>query len=178
MDPRRLRIGEWLLGAGGVFLLVTTFLDWYDVDSTFTTKDEHAAGIVTAWGSASAWEAFSVIDVLLALVAALAIGAAVMAAAHPSPAVSLALSSLTALVGMVATIAILVRVFAPPEISAAGETIPSDDVTRAVGAWLGLAAGALTTVAAFAAMRDERFPRAARMEVPVETIPPPEGGPA
>ena len=178
MNPRRLRIGEWLVGGAGVALLAVTFLDWYDVDSSFSTTDEHSAGVITAWGAASAWEAFSVIDILLALTAALAIGAAVMAAAQPSPAASLALASLTTLVGMFATIAVLVRALAPPEVSAFGETIPSDDVSLAAGAWLGLAACALTTVGAFLSMRDERFPRAARLEVPVETIPPPEGGKA
>ena len=36
-----------------------------------------------------------------------------------------------------------------------------------------------TTIGAFVAMRDENFPRAARIEVPVEAIPPPpEGGKA
>lgn len=147
MDPRRLRIGEWLTGVGGAALLVTLFLDWF--------------------GGRSAWQAFSVADGLLALAAAMALATAAMAAAHNAPAVSLALASLVALVGLAATIVVVVRAIAPP-----------DDLARAAGLWAGLASCALTTAGAFLAMRDERFPRAARVEVPVETLPPPEGGKA
>lgn len=154
MDPRRLRIGEWLTGLGGALLLASTFLGWYDPDPG---------------AAVSAWEAFSVLDLLLALLAALAIGSAVMSAAHETPAISLALASLAALVGVFATIAVVVRLLAPP----------GDDVSLAAGAWLGLGAVLLTTVAAFVAMRDERYPPAARVEVPIEHIPPPpEGGKA
>ena len=167
MDPRRLRIGEWLLGAGGVFLLGVTFLNWYGVD-----------GIEF---ELSAWEVYTVLDVFLALIAALAIGAAVMAAAHNTPAAALALASLTALLGLVGLVVLGVRTAAPPGFEAFGPvTDPggSGDTTLLAGHWLGLGAMVLTTLAAFAAMRDERFPRAARIEVPVETIPPPEGGKA
>jgi hypothetical protein len=150
VDPRRLRIGEWLTGLGGVVLLGSTFLSWYDVPG----------------GGVSAWHAFTVVDLLLALVAALALGAAAMAAAHNTPAASLALASLTALVGLFAVVAVVVRLLSPSV----------DDAGLAVGAWVGLASCVLTTLGAFAAMRDQRFPRAARIEVPVEAIPPPEGG--
>ena len=175
MDPRRLRIGEWLTGLGGAVLLACTFLNWYDVDADGRRTDH---GILSAQGSLSAWEAFSVVDLLLTLTAVLAIAAAVMAAVNPTPAVSLALASLTALVGLFATIAVVVRVLATPEFAIQGVTVPDDDVSLAVGAWVGLGAVIVTTLGAFAAMRDERFSRAARIEVPVEAIPPPEGGKA
>ena len=145
MDPRRLRIGEWITGAGGAALLAALFLDWFD--------------------GRTAWQAFAVVDVLLVLTAALALGTALMAAAHRTPAASLALAALAALVGLAATIALVVRALAPP-----------DDLARSGGLWAGLAACLLTTAGAFAAIRDERFPRGARVEVPVETLPPPEGG--
>ena len=175
MIARRLRIGEWMLGIGGALLLVTTFLDWYDVDASAATE---SGGTVRLVGSLSAWDAFSVVDLLIALLAALAIGGAVMAAAHPTPAASLALASLSLLVGLFVLIALLVRAFAMPDFAIDGLRIPDDDVSVAAGLWLGLGACALTTLGAFASMRDERFPRAARIEVPVETIPPPEGGKA
>ena len=171
MIARRLRIGEWMLGIGGVLLLVTTFLDWYEVDASAVTQHGGTARL-------SAWEAFSVVDLLIALLAALAIGGAVMAAAHPTPAASLALASLSLLVGLFTLIALLVRAFAMPDFALYGVRIPDGDVSAAAGLWLGLGACALTTLGAFASMRDERFPRAARIEVPVETIPPPEGGKA
>jgi hypothetical protein len=157
---------------------VSTFLDWYDVRSTQEVREEHSAGILTAWGSLSAWEAFTVVDILIAFLASLAIGTAVMAAVHNTPAASLALASLTALAGLVVIVVVLVRAGSAPSFSISGTEIPDDDVSVAAGLWIGLGATVLTTLAAFLAMRDERFPRAARIDAPVEAIPPPEGGTA
>jgi len=179
VDPRRLRIGEWLTGLGGAVLLVSTFLHWYDLRSERTVESAHSAGVQSAWGWATAWEAFSVLDVLLAVLAAMAIGAAVMAAVQNTPAVSLALASLTALVGLFATIAVVFRLIWAPEFTAEGfGVIPDEGVSLAFGAWLGLGGVLLTTLGAFAAMRSERYPKAARVDVPIEVIPPPEGGKA
>lgn len=142
-----------MLAAGGVMLAAVPFLDWYGVEGSGAQR--------------SAWEAYTVLDILLAAVAALAIGAAIMSAAHNTPAASLALASLTAPIAFVAMVIVMVRTLSPP-----------GDTTLLAGHWLGLASVALVTVAAFASMRDERFPRGGRIEVPVETIPPPEGGKA
>ena len=150
MDPRRLRIWEWLLGLGGLALLASPFLDWYEYGDA----------------PASGWEAFSVLDIVLALTALLALGAAVMAAVHNTPAASLALAALAALAALFATIVVAIRLLSPP----------GDDPSLASGAWIGLAACAVTVLGAFGSMRSERFPRAARIEVPVEQIAPPEGG--
>jgi hypothetical protein len=178
VDPRRLRIGEWALGIAGAVLLASTFMNWYDVDSNRPIEGPHSAGVLFAKGSVSAWEAMSVIDVLIAITALLAIAAAVMTAVHNTPAASLALASLAALVGLFAVIAVVIRVLAPPEFSVSGATVPDEDVSLAIGAWLGLGASIATVLAAFASMRSEHFPRAARIEVPVEQIAPPEGGKA
>jgi hypothetical protein len=178
VNPRRLRIGEWIAGIGGVALIGVTFLDWYEVESERSFSDGSSAVVLSAKGSASAWEAFTVIDLMLALTAAMGIGVAVMAAVHDTPPVSLALASLLGLVGLVATIAVVVRAIALPEFSVDGATIPDDAVSIGAGLWLGLAAVAATTVGAFVSMRDERFPRGARVEPTVETLPPPEGGKA
>ena len=161
MNPRRLRIGEWITGVAGVALLGVMFLDWYEAGDS----------------AASAWEAFSVLDVVLTITALMAIFVAVMAAAHNTPAVSLAIASILLTVGAVTTIALAVRALSPPDIGFTGPG-PDPDTTRAAGLWLGLAACALVTLGALAAMRDERFPEGARIEVPVETLPPPEGGKA
>ena len=178
MNPRRLRIGEWITGFAGVALLGVMFLGWYDVNHTETYQSPGYAGVRTVFGSVTAWEAFTVVDVLLAIVAAMAIGTAVMAAAHNTPAVSLAIASLLLTVGFVTLIVLLIRVLAVPDLSVEGVTVPDDAVDRALGLWLGLGATALATVGALATMRDERFPQAARIEVPIETLPPPEGGTA
>lgn len=178
MNPRRLRIGEWITGIAGVALLAVMFLAWYDVDHEEAFQEPSASGIRIVSGSASAWEAFSVLDVLLAICAVMAIAVAVMAALHNAPAVSLAIASLLLTFGTITTVALLVRALFVPELSVEGITVPDEGVTRAIGLWLGLGLSALVTAGALASMRDERFPRGARIEVPVETLPPPEGGPA
>ena len=189
MDPRRLRIGEWLTGLGGVTLLASTFLAWYEVDSRVRSEGDPTPGVPFLKGTHSAWEAFSVLDVFIAVVAVLAIAAAVLAAAHNASAVSLAFASLTAFAGLGVTIAVLVRMLSPPELTISGisvpdiyvgpDTLPDDFVSVAVGAWAGLAAVLGTTVGAFITVRDEGFLPGARIAVPVETIPPPpEGGQA
>ena len=57
VDLRRLRAGEWLAAAGGVLLIVSLLLPWYEGDS----------------GDVTGFEALTVIDVLLAVIAVLAI---------------------------------------------------------------------------------------------------------
>ena len=158
VDLRRLRIGEWITGIGGVALIAALFLDWFSAGNTAIT----------------AWEAFSVGDLFLVFFAALAIGTAVMAAAHNTPAVSLALASLALLVGLVALVYVVIRGFSTPALEAEGGA----SSTRDVGWWLGLLLTLVVNGGALASMRDERFPRGARIEVPVETLPPPEGGKA
>ena len=163
MNPRRLRIGEWVTGIAGVALLAVMFLDWYEAGGTGN----------------NAWAAFSFLDVLLAVVALMAIAVALMAAAHDTPAVSLAIASLLITLASIATIAVIVRAISAPDVTLSGGAhAPEEDITRSLGLWLGLATSALVTLGALATMRDERFPPAARVEVPVETLPPPEGGKA
>jgi hypothetical protein len=161
VNPRRLRIGEWVTGIAGVALLGVMFLDWYEAGDS----------------GASAWEAFSVLDVLLLIAALMAVAVAAMAAAHDTPAVSLATASLLLPFGFVVTIVVLVRLLSPPDIGWTGPGA-APDTELAIGAWLGLASILAVTGGALASMRDERFPRGARIEVPVETLPPPEGGQA
>ena len=50
MDLRRLRPGEWVLTAAAIVLVVSLFLSWYALPTG---------------RRATAWEAFSVVDVVL-----------------------------------------------------------------------------------------------------------------
>jgi carbon starvation protein CstA len=152
VDLRRLRGEEWIAGACGAGLLVALFLDWYRSGSA----------------SRSGWEAFGALDVMLAVVALMALALAVVTAAHRSQAVPLAIGSLLVLIGAVATVWLAVRAASPP--GGAG---------RDAGLWVGLGACVGVTLAALVSIRDDRFPRAvaeaARIEVPTLPAPPPEG---
>ena len=152
MDLRRLRAQEWIAAGCGLVLLVMLFVDWYKADST----------------PRSAWEAFAVLDVLLAVVALMALALATVTAAHRSQAVPLAIGALLVLIGAVATVWLAVRVASPP-----------DAARRQAGLWIGMVACAGTTLAALASIRDDRFPPAvvagSKAEIPTLPAPPPEG---
>lgn len=156
MDLRRLRTGEWVLAAAGVALLVSLFLPWY------------SPGL-------SGWEAFTVLDVVLALIAASAIAVLPVTATQSVPAVPMALDSLVALLGIAATVLVAVRALVLPD-AAAG---------REWALWVGLAGAAGVAAGALLAMRDERLPQARRHTdhtglpaappAPIETLPAPPG---
>jgi hypothetical protein len=128
MDLRRLRVGEWVVGACGVLLLVALFLDWYGDPPE------------------NAWEALTVLDVILAVVALSAISVPIVTAAHRVPAVPLALESLVALIALVGVILVLIRVL----------NLPGDAHSREIGLWLGLVATLGIFAGGMIGMRDER----------------------
>jgi hypothetical protein len=130
MDLRRLRAGEWITGLGGALLLVALFLPWYD------------EGAVSPTG----WQAFTVIDVVLAAVGLAALLVPLATAQQRVPAVPLAMEALVTLAGMVALVLVLIRVV----------DLPGDASGRSTGLWLGLAATAVVVVGAAVAMRDDR----------------------
>ena len=131
------------MGLGGLAVLVVTFLDWYELPGKETV---------------SAWQAFAVTDVLLALAALMALAAFVLTALQPTAAVPLALASLTTLVSIVALLVVVIRVISPPDVN-------DLETARETGAWLGLVAAGLLTGGCLASIRDERLPEP---EHPVE----------
>jgi hypothetical protein len=144
MDPRRVRTWEWLTGLGGVVLLVSLFLPWYSV----------------AGANATAWESFSVVDLILALGALSAAALPVVAAAQRTAAVPQAYASTIIWVLLVAAVLAVIRLLNPPV----------DDVSREAGVWV----AAITSLALVAfdikSMRDKRFPAAMRPRLDIETI--------
>jgi hypothetical protein len=157
MDLRRLRVGEWVVGASGLLLLVALFLPWYELGEGIVfgppdVLDAHA----------SAWDAFTILDVLLALGALAAIAVVVVTATHATPAVPLALESLVALFALVLLVLVVFRLLDPPDISFLESTTGAatraqvEEVDRAAGAWLGLAGVLGIFAGGLLAMRDER----------------------
>lgn len=117
--PRRLDIGALLAGAGALLLVVSLFLDWYEV----------ARGVTL-----SGWTAFEISDVLLTL-AALATLAAVGARLGLLRGVpQLTMSA----AGAAALALVAVQLVNPPPVLAVVE-----DETIATGGWLGLSGAAL-----------------------------------
>jgi drug/metabolite transporter (DMT)-like permease len=128
MDPRRLRAGEVVAALAGAALLGSLFLPWYGDDL-------------------SGWGALGVIDVLLALVAALTLALALLTATQQVPPVPLALAVLLTIVGALAALLVLFRAVDLPD-SAQG---------REWGLWLALAATLGVVAGGCLSMADERL---------------------
>jgi hypothetical protein len=189
MDFRRLRLGEWVTGAAGLLLLVALFLPWYELGEGIVVGPPDALD-----AHASAWDAFTVLDLLLAIGAIAAIAVVIVTAAHATPAVPLALESLVALLALVLLVLVVFRLADPPDVSfleSAGAPATREyieDLDRAAGAWLGLAGVLGIFVGGLLAMRDERrsapgqqtdlsgASTAATPEIETLTAPRPEAG--
>jgi hypothetical protein len=135
MELRRLRAGEWILAASGGALFGSLFLPWYG-----------------AAGTLSAWESFTVVDLILAVIAAAAVAVLVVTATQSVPAVPIMLESLVTIAGIVATVLVLIKVLA----------LPAGTDAREWAIWLGLAGAVGIAAGGLVAMRDERLSPAGR----------------
>ncbi|MEA2401066.1 MAG: hypothetical protein QOK00_1469 [Thermoleophilaceae bacterium] len=131
MDTSKLSVGEQIAGVSGVVLLISLFLPWYGVDVS--------VGGFSASESASAWEAMGFIDILLFLVAVVAIGVPVARAMGslpddvPGPLLLVAAGA----VGLLLVLYRLIDIPAPDIPDVAGNTI---DFGRKLGIFVGLIA--------------------------------------
>ncbi len=147
MDLRRVRVWEWLTGLAGVILLVSLFLPWY------------GAGEATA----GAWESFMITDVVLAVLALMAIALPVITAMQRTASVSQGWTALTMLVAVPAVLIVLFRLL----------NVPGDGLGREPGVWIGVAATLVAFACNYRSMGDATFPQALRPRLDVETIPAP-----
>jgi hypothetical protein len=105
--------GELIGAVAGLGLLVATFLPWYSGGGE----------------NATAWQAFSVTDIVLAAAAVTAISVGIVVLFRWSVSYPVAGSSVAGGLGVVALILIVIRLINPPG---------SGDVDREIGVWLGL----------------------------------------
>ena len=131
---RRVRAGEIFAGAAGVVLLASMFLSWYSVSS----RDDS----LTAWG------AFSVVDVLIAIVALLGIALALSEVIGRGPALPVALAVITTTLALAGTLLLLYRILNQPG--------PNDLISVEAGAYLGLLASLGVFLGAWLSLSDER----------------------
>ena len=143
MDLRRVRVWEWLTGLAGVALAVSLFLPWYS--------------------GATAWESLVVADVILALLAVMAIALPIVAAAQRTTAVPQAWTALIMLVAVPALLVALFRLL----------NLPGDGLERDAGVWLGMAAAIGVFAFDYRSMADGSFPRAMRPRLDIATVPAP-----
>jgi hypothetical protein len=133
---RRLRGGELVEAVGGLGLLVALFLPWYSAGRE----------------DATAWQAFSVTDVILAAAAVIALSVAVCVLFGISVSYPVAGSSVATGFGFIAVVLILIRMIDPPG---------GGDVGLAIGAWVGLLSAIAVTLGGYLGMQPLKEPNAA-----------------
>ena len=151
MSLRRVRAPEWLAGAAGTALIVALFLPWYSQGRP----------------SATAWEAFTVTDVLLALLALAGPALLAVQATRLSPALPIGISVIAILCGAVAAILVVARLVLQPG--------ANDAVGLEAGAWLGLGAALALLAGGWWSMAAEHDPGAPTPHVEVRRAPPAAG---
>ena len=163
----RLRGGELLVGAGACVLLVSLFLEWFEVPPP-AVADVIVVSLPRDY-SASGWDSLG--SLVLALAAlAVAWGAwLVVATAADRPVTQVvAADVIAAVIGPMAFVALALRalIFQPGA---------NEVATVEYGAWIGLAGAALLTVGAWWSLADERTdaPESAYVPPAPRPAPPP-----
>ena len=147
MDVSRLNTGEKVAGISGIALLLIMFIpDWFT----------YGEGAFEAGGSA--WDTMELIRFILFLAAASAIALAVVAANQSQVDLPVALSAVTAGLGILAVVLVLFRLISPPDfgLGDVAEAFGGEaDVGRGIGVFLGLIATGGVAAGGWLAMQEE-----------------------
>ena len=147
-DRNRLSVGEMIAGIAGLVLLIDLWFKWYGVE---VEGPGGALGNLNIGVSANAWESFGLIDIILFLVALIAIGVAVMRALGNMPDMPYPPATIVAIAGAVALLLIIFRIIDSPVDTGGVEGV---DATRKIGVWIGLLAAAAITYGGWRAMQE------------------------
>jgi amino acid transporter len=145
-----------IAGASGLVLLVVMFLPWYGVSAHF--------GGVSVSDTGNAWEVFSTIDIILFLVALVAVGAAVGRLTDSLPE-DVPVATIVTGAGALAVLLILYRIIDLPGPDLPAILSKNVDFGRRIGLFLGLIAAAGITYGGYRSVTDAAEP--------AETPPPP-----
>ncbi len=133
MNTSQLSRAEMIAGGGAIVLLISLFLPWYGVDVE--------SGPIEFSVTATAWEAFGFIDILLFLAAVATAGAIAAKATGRASALPVPPAQVVMIAGVAALVLIIFRLISLP-----GPDVDVDgvDFGRRYGLFLGLiAAGAI-----------------------------------
>jgi hypothetical protein len=147
MDADRLRRGELIAGLSALALLIIMFLPWFGIGGVAEEALEQAQDFGFAADvetSANAWESFDFIDIVLLVTVIVAGALAVSAMMAQSVALPVAVSALTAGLGILSTLLVLYRLLDTPF-----------DASRKFGVFLGLIAAAGIAYGGWLAMQEE-----------------------
>jgi len=164
VDTSKLSVGDQIAAVSGIVLLIALFLPWYGVDVSI--------GGFSASESANAWEALDLVDILLFLIALVAIGVPVAKATGSLPDdVPGAMIVLAA--GGLAVLLVVFRLIDLPTPDLEAEGV---DFSRKFGIFLGLIAAVGVTYGGWRA--NEEAPVASAPAAPPPPPPAPTDTPA
>ena len=143
-----MRPAEPIAALGGLLLLVSLFLPWY-------------VGVAAEPVDVSGFDALTVIDMVLVLLAMLAILVPISSLASSGPAKSVGVAVLASAFGWIAIVLVLFRIV----------DVPSDGLELRYGAWLALAGAIIAWVGSWLSLRDESTPGAVASDVPLRPAP-------
>jgi hypothetical protein len=147
MDLSRLRTGERIAAGAALLLFIDMFLHWYKADISGLVPGAQSLGISVPTAHASAWQAFSILDLYLLLVIIVALGLAFLSATQRSVALPVAASVIVTVLGGIATFVVLMRLIDQPG--------PDKIIDIEIFAWIGFLLCAGITYGGWRSMRDE-----------------------
>jgi hypothetical protein len=145
LDPSRLRLGEWLVGAGAIVLLASMFLlKWFGVNG-------HVGPAAVAFGlptSVNAWHSMTDLRWLMLVTIVCALALAYWQATRQSPALAASASVIVTVLAVLTLILLLYRVLI-------NEPGPDSFVDQKAGAFVGLASAIAIVYGGYRSMREE-----------------------
>jgi hypothetical protein len=142
MDVDRLSTGEKIAGISAILLFIFMFFDWFTVSASNEFVSVSVGG--------SAWDALSVIPIILLIAIVAAVGVAVIRLTEAAFEPELSMNAVVAILGIVSVLLILYRIIDPPDTDFSGI-----GVDPAVGIFLGLVAAAGIAYGGYRAMQEE-----------------------
>jgi hypothetical protein len=177
MARNRLRLGEALAAVCGGLLFVDMFLPWYEIGGSLPPYLRDTLHSLAAASGVdlerNAWQAFTVIDIVLMLTVLAAVGLAALILTQRSVALPVAASVMVTALGAVATILVLYRIVEVPGFVLSSRSIPDRVIDVRLWAYVGLALCAGIAAGGFLSMADEGQRLADAEGIPLETRPAP-----
>lgn len=194
MNADRLGPGATIAAVAAIVLLIVMFLGWFQLDGisasagtdlpegvpdTFELSGEDLEALAEEEGedtSASAWESFAFIDIVLLIAIVAALGVAIAMATGAGGLPSSSLGMVVAALGALGAVLVLFRLISPPDlIEAFGGGVSDDvevetDVGRQIWSFVGLIAAAGIAYGGWRVMQDAPAPAP---PPPPQTPPPP-----
>jgi hypothetical protein len=149
IKPSRLAIGDYLVGAGGLVLLVVLFaVRWYQAKPALW----NSLLLIGARVSASGWQTFTWIGPLCLIVGLLAVAAAWLQLTQRSPALPITSVLVLTPLALLLVLALVVRVLiSVPTVQLPGSA--ASPLERCDGAYLGLASAVVILIGAWLSLR-------------------------